>query len=67
MADPEPFSFWKKRWLNSAGNVSQAAAAKKKELEIFQVRCSKMVCKQSTHHKLGWFIFFFLNISIVFK
>lgn len=30
MADPEPFSCWKKRWLNSAGNVSQAAAAKKK-------------------------------------
>lgn len=48
MADPEPFSCWKKGWLISAGNVSQAAAAKKRkkkkrELEIFQVRCSKMV------------------------
>lgn len=58
MADPEPFSCWKKGWLISSGNVSQAAAAKKGAGDIpGKMQQNGLQTKHSSQARMVYFFF----------
>jgi len=60
IAGPEPSSCWKKKGGLLVLGTCHKQPLQKRELEVFHVKCRKIVCKQSSHHKLGWFSFFTL-------